>query len=681
MPGLPMPQIYQGIAEDEYMSGVSLDTTEQLESSLSAYISEVWGRCKSAKLEVEQRMIKSLRQRDGVYDPEKLAIIKMTEGSEIYPRLSYIKCKAAEAWLSEAYSPARGKFYDLRSTPIPDLDPGILQQINDRVLEQIFSAAQIYQNDTGQSITPDEFNRVAQSYHEELKDQVIDAIKDKAKKSIDKMSDKIEDQLLEGGWYSSFKEARSDIITFGTGFIKGPIARNKKGIKWKQGQAGWELEIVSTVGYDYDRVSPFDIYTEDDSTSVADGSFIEYTRMTRSDFGKCINLKGFNSQYIRQVLRDTKYGKGTVSPLPIDTPRANVEGRYGYVFDSKRIGIINFWGSVPGSILLDWGIDESQIPDADLDYDINAWLVDGTKYVVRAAINKMGVKPYSKTCFEKIPGSFWGKSLLEVIRDDQDMCSGTARAIQNNEAMSSLPQVEADVSKMVDPNSANKVWPGRVWQVDTKQMNSGQVIRFTDCPSKMIELLAVYEKFSRGMDEKSGIPAFAHGDPTGGGATNTASGLSMFISMAGKVINDLVQNIDTEIVATVVERTYNTNMLYDPDPDIKGDARVVVRGLSALAVKEQEEIRKAEFFRDTNNPVDLQIMGLNGRAELIRNRIKSINSLDVDKIVPEMPIQFFPINAKGKAPDEKPTATDVAGNPAGGTDVNQFSEISKRGTI
>lgn len=678
MPALLIEKNGQQIIEEENRQAETDKTKERFESSLAMYINDVWTRNKQAKMDVEQRMIKSLRQRNGEYDPAKLAMIRLTEGSEIFSMLTYIKCKAAEAWLSEAYSPIRGKSWALTHTPVPDLSPDILQKISNRVLDQIVVAAQAYQEQTGVAVTRDEFNHVAQSYFAEMKEQVDKAIKDEAKKAVNKMSEKIDDQLTEGKWERNFKNSRSDLVTLGTMIMKGPTARKRNLNQWIQAADGeWIFDMTERIVFEYDRLSPFDYYPEDDAEDIQDGNGVEYMRLSRDDLNACVGVKGFNDNHILAVLRE-KSGSKT-ERLAIDQQRSGVEGRQGNYDNPNRIDVLNFWGSVRGDLLLEWGMDESQIPNPDFNYNINAWLIVGTQYVVKSVLNITGIKPYSMACFEKIPGAFWGRSLPEIVRDDQDMCNATARAIQNNESMASLPQTEVDISKMVDGANSDKVWAGRVWQVDTKGMNSGQAVRFTDCPSKVVELLQVYDKFSRSMDEKSGIPAFSHGDPKVGGAGNTSSGLSIFVSMAGKIINDLTHTIDIDIVSTTIERTYNHNMMYDPNPDIKRDAKVVVRGTSSLVVKEQEEIRKSELLRDTNNPTDLQIMGLEGRRELLKDRVLTMTSLDVDKIVPESPIQFFPIETKGRSPDKKEQTRDVAGNKAGGTDVNQFKHVSRRG--
>ena len=44
-------------------------------------------------------MLRALRQRNGDYEPEKLAQITRQGGSEIYMMLTEVKCRAAESWL------------------------------------------------------------------------------------------------------------------------------------------------------------------------------------------------------------------------------------------------------------------------------------------------------------------------------------------------------------------------------------------------------------------------------------------------------------------------------------------------------------------------------------------------------------------------------------------------------
>ena len=662
--------------EDDIIGVTGTAINSGFTSRLAAHVAEAWSRNKRAKLDRERIMLKSLRQIDGKYDADKLAMIKMTEGSEINIRPSYIKFAAAKAWLAEAYSPARGRACGLQATPIPELSEEKKKEIVNKVLDQMYVAATQYQQETGVQITPEEFNAAAQAHHEELKEEELKAVNKEAKNGVEKMSSLIDDQKAEGDWDKSFRDVRSDIIAFGTGILKAPVVRRKRVLKWEQ-----NVPVLSDeLGIYYERVSPLDVYPSDDAVDIDDGDFIEYMAMTMPELSECIDVKGYNSENIRKVLNDNKNGHNR-STRTIDQEKATAEGRMGHLFESNKFGIINFWGKVKGDLLLEWGMDESQVDDEDKYYEINAWFVEGSPYVIRAVINHVGMRPYSKEVFVEVPGSFWGNSLPETVSDTEDMVNSTVRAIQNNQAFCALPMSQIDRSKMLDGPDSFKLYGGRVFVYDSSDgMSSDRdPVKFYQPESRMGDLLGVYNTFTRSMDEKSGIPAFAHGDPNIQGAGNTASGLSMFVNMAGKFINELVIRIDANMVARAILLTYIHNMIYSEDPYIKRDAKVIVNGINALVVKEQEELRKAELFRDTNNPVDLQIMGIGGRTELLRDRANGIRSLNIDKVLPETPIQFFPLpqQSGGQVPIAKPPTLDVAGNLSGGVQNNAMSD---RGT-
>ena len=77
-------------------------------------------------------------------------------------------------------------------------------------------------------------------------------------------------------------------------------------------------------------------------------------------------------------------------------------------------------------------------------------------------------------------------------------------------------------------------------------------------------------------------------------------------------------------------------MRYNPDKDIKGDLQIVA-GARSLVVKDANQQRRAEFLASTANPIDMQIIGMDGRAQLLREQAKSLD-MNVDTIVPS-PLQ------------------------------------------
>jgi hypothetical protein len=121
------------------------------------------------------------------------------------------------------------------------------------------------------------------------------------------------------------------------------------------------------------------------------------------------------------------------------------------------------------------------------------------------------------------------------------------------------------------------------------------------------------------------------------GAGRTASGLSMMIGNASKIIKQVVGSTDIHVLEPLIERLYYYNMRYATDPDLKRAITVKARGAMSLTTKDAAQVRRNEFLTATNNPVDMQIIGLDGRAEVLRSAAKTLD-MNPDKIVPPVSV-------------------------------------------
>ena len=97
---------------------------------LFSHLEKRWERAKQAK-EVHQRhLLENLRQFIGQYDPEELAAIRETGGSEIFMLLTQVKCRAASAWLKDVLLPGgTDRAWRAEPTPIPEVPPDIVAQL------------------------------------------------------------------------------------------------------------------------------------------------------------------------------------------------------------------------------------------------------------------------------------------------------------------------------------------------------------------------------------------------------------------------------------------------------------------------------------------------------------------------------------------------------------------------
>lgn len=82
-------------------------------------------------------MMKSLRQRYGIYEADKMAAIREMGGPEIFVMLTMTKCRSAEAWIHDTLSPAQERPWAIQPTPVLELPPDVETDIRNRT-EQTF---------------------------------------------------------------------------------------------------------------------------------------------------------------------------------------------------------------------------------------------------------------------------------------------------------------------------------------------------------------------------------------------------------------------------------------------------------------------------------------------------------------------------------------------------------------
>jgi len=642
-------------------------------TGLAGKIKASWESARFARNIIEEKMIDSQRRRNGVYAPDKLAQIRAQGGSEIYMMLTSIKCRAAEAWINDVlFQPGEVPF-KCESTPIPDLDPDTLASIEEYVAME---AAQWTQE--AQQVLPPQ---AIKERVEQIKNDFETRMKKQADEIAERMGTKIEDQAEEGGWEAAMKDVIKDVVTFPGGIIKGPLVRQRKSLEWSQKEDGsWEPIKGKEFRLEWTRVAPYDLYPSPSSKNTNDGDLIERHRLRRKDLVAMKGVPGYNDEAIDLVLE--QYGtKGLREWLWRDQERAELESRpnewlnYGDTMDA-----LEFWGSASGKLLVDWGMDREKVPDLNEEYEINAWMIGS--YVIRAVLNEdpLGERPYDMASFEESPGSFWGQGVPLIMADVQDVCNAAARSLVNNMAIASGPQAEVHTDRLPIGEDITNQHPWKIWQtLSDPHGTNNPAVRFHNPANYAADLLKVYDHFSQLADEYTGIPKYSYGEGgSSSGAAGTASGLSMLMSAASRGIKQVISNLDRPIEGSI-RRTYIFNMIHDTDQSRKGDLKVKAVGSSSMIAKEQQMIRRGEFLAATNNPVDLSIMGPEGRSVLLRESVKSFD-IPVDEVVPDRETVIK--NTRMAAMQEmerlqqQPGARglDPAGNPAGGQDTALFQQ-------
>lgn len=632
---------------------------------LAKHVMDCWEAARDAKNGVLPRMLRAQRARLGEYDAQKLAAIREFGGSEEYARISANKCRIVEAWLRDIFIGQTEKPWTLNPTPKPDFPPDVEQQVREGLSEEI---AAIYAQ-TGALPDP---SLVRSRLAAEL-EAFEERLRDEARKATQRMERKMEDQMIEGGFTQALGEFIADLVVYQAAVLKGPVLRRRKTLTWKNGDSGAVApEVTDAIVPEFERVDPFRAYPAPGVTNPQQGFFIEHATFTYSDLYDLIGTPGFNEEAIRAVLAEVGNG-GLVNWLGFvtdgDSERLDTTSRElrQRVFN---VDCLEFHGPVKGRDLLDWGIDADEIDDPDAAYESCVWLIGN--WVIKAQINydPLGLRPYYMTSYECLPGEVWGMGIPDVLDDVQGVVNAGVRSLVNNMGMASGPQVEVNVDRLDPEEDPNTMYPWKRWRTNDSQFGqNGPAIQFFQPQSNVQELLAVIEKFYQLADDFSLVPRYMAGSDRVAGAGRTASGLSMLMDAANKGLKGVVSNIDV-VIKQLLEKLYAHNMMYDPDQSLKGDAKVVARGAVSLMQLESLQLRRNEFLNVTANPFDMQIVGLEGRAEVLRETAKGLE-MDTGRVVPTreqlqakqaMQMQQQPAPAQQAQPQQLSASGETLGN-------------------
>lgn len=588
---------------------------------LATHVREAWNRNKEAKDLVEARITANLRQIKGEYDPDMLEAIRDHGGAEIFIRLTAVKCDAAKSWLADIMMPPGERPFNIDPTPKPDLPDSVLMEIK----QELDAVYQKLLAQDGQ--TPQVFAQM-EKMDEQLNLETKTRLDEEARKEAERIEVEVDDELVEGGWYSAMREVIEDVVDMPTGFMEGPVVRKKPVLEWNE--AG-EVEVVSRLVREYQRVSPVDVYPAPGARTCQEGDLILIKRFTRGELYAFADAPHFDGEAVRRVLRENP--NGYMESREIDQDVADI------VDDPDRrdngmgnIDTILFYGAVSGKTLKEWGDGRLEIEDEEAEYEAVVYQVRETIISARLNPHPLNRRPIYSASLRRNTDSVWGDGVPDLMADTQKMCNAAARALADNMGMASGPMAWLNTDSY-HPGEDLTIEPRKVWKFTTEQLVNGAPMGFFNVDAHAAELMAIFKYFYDLASEVTGIPAYIYGSEKVGGAGKTASGLSMLMNAASKGLKRVARNIDAGIVTGSVKECWTHIMLYEPGR-FRGDVNVVARASEYLVQAEQIQLRLMEFMDRTANPLDAPIIGANGRAELLREAAKSLK-LPVSRVVPD----------------------------------------------
>lgn len=609
IPGGALDKIEARQLQDKRKAEEELKLSQVATTNLAGYIRtqfEMMKNHRNSQSGWSERLSEALRTFNGVYSADKLAEIKRFGGSEIYARISAAKCRGASSLLRDVYLQS-DRPWGLDPGPDPAIPPNIMQSIQQLLKVEVATMEQ-----GGQQVDPtamrDRLNMLMTAARQ--------AAKKKSAAQAKIAEDKIDEYLVEGGFYKALAEFIADLPIFPFACIKGPVVRIVPSLNWENGTA------ISTPRprMFWERVSPFDIWWTPGAGDIENASIIERSRLSRADLNDLLDLPGYDQAEIRAVLDE--YGRGGLSDNwdATDSERAVNESRENPLMNhSGMITCLEFNGNVQGRMLLEQGMDAKFIPDGLRDYMVQAWLIG--QHVIKVQLSPSPRKRhnYFITSFEKMPGTPVGNGLTDIIADLQEGANSTLRALMNNMAIASGPQVMVNDSKLAAGEDADDMYPWKRWHFEDDPINgTSQVpISFFQPNSIAQELLAVYDKINGMADDMSAIPRYLQGQ-SAGGAGRTSSGLAMLMGNASKILQAVAANIDRDVFDPLLTALYDIIMMTDNSGLLTGEESVRVMGVTVAIQRETQRSRQLEFLQITANPIDTAIMGPEGRAQVLR---------------------------------------------------------------
>lgn len=605
---------------EEQMANKAIEQ-EQPTSELAAYVRQRVEMMRNYRETegINARLLRGLRAYRGEYDEEKKQQIAQFNGSSVYARITATKCRAATSLLRDVYLGPE-KPWAIEPTPDPVVPEEIQDSIAMLVTTEVTTAME-----AGEPLD----ESTVRDRLRQLNEAAEMAAREQARKQAEQVERRIEDALVEGGFYQALSEFLADLPIFPYAVLKGPIIKQRPQMKWVNGR----LERVSVAKPYWQRVSPFDFYWSPMASDPSQSEFGERVELRRADLAAMKGMPGVDDKAIEEILSiyhqrgNYRWWDGTeFERMNLESKDKTFQRHYDF------IDTIVYVGTISGQLLLDWGYKRFKL-EPTADYYVTAWLID--RWVVQVQISPFNFQPapYYVGRYVEVPGSFAGESLADVLHDIQEVSNAALRALVNNLAISSGPQVAIN-DGAISSAEDDQLYPWKRWHynVDPSLLSTAQrPIDFFQPQSNAQDLLSVYTQFSVLADEVSALPRYMTGNEKVGGAGRTASGLAMLMSNAAKTLQNVAAGIDRTVIGPVLRNFYDYLMLTDPE-NYRGDEQIVTRGVQNAVKREQDRMRQLEFLQITANPIDVQVVGPQARAKILANVAKG---LGIEGVVPE----------------------------------------------
>lgn len=608
----------------------------------------------SLRSQVEQRWLKSLRQINGQYEPNVLPEDKDTFGSRVYVPLTRRLRNMVEARMTDILFPSDQRFWTLDPSPVADLAEALTAMKGLPPEAPAPDMPGVSLSDVGKAIKE---------------------VQKEAEMRASRMQRVIDDRLAEARFPAKARRAIGDAIDFGTGVIKGPVPTMvRRRVRTMVGGA-MVSEVKEEIVQGYEHVPIWHFFPDMSATDVQEcESIYEAHPMTKRQLQNLRGQPGFNEFAINQVTSS--------APRSDDRTRREDRRQIAGLASAKDDRYMVWEGhcTVSGADLIaadpELGLHgpngEPPQVDEKEDYAGVVWFCESV--VIKAIVRPLDSNfqhIYSVIYFQRDKSSIFGMGMPEEICDQQDSTNSTYRALHDNMALCSGPQIVFD-SEIIKP--VDKRWDIRPWKLWRKVDPAADVraaFALINIDSRMQEIGALFDRSKMLMEEIATAPQIAQG--TDAPAYQQSATQATILYQASTLwVRRLVRHWDDDVVEPTMGRAVEWEMDYNEDDSIKGDFRPIAKGVAALVELEGMGTRMQTF---------VQLLGQmeippRDQFRIARQFAKSLK-LDPDEMLPSEE-ELESLKGAEQAPD--PAAQKLAleqGRLAAEQENNQLDHQSK----
>ena len=542
-------------------------------------------------------------QYHGILSPTEQKIIDDI-GVDAHVNLSAMKAGVVQSYLAESLIQAGQLPWTIQPTPVPDLsDSGELM------------VAQSVQQSVEQGFRGD-----LRSLVYSLKSEAARKELEHAQDIADNMMKLITDQCAEGGWNRAMFGFINNFCVYPYAVLAGPIPTRRVRMQW----SGETLRPKYETFYEFKSISPWDFWWSPDSpdTQRGTGIFIRQ-RWTRQQLLDAAKMTSYIGENIIKVLDDANrndFRYHWISNNPEQTDSQVLSWRD----NDTTIDILIHWGYFSGRELTKYGV-----PGLEDDEFYNAMVTMCGRHIIQVLVEKnptLNKRPVFTASFYTTQDRIPGESIPQRLRDVERCYETCLRYLISNAYYGSAPITEADyarVSKFMSDEDIGRIIPGSMYFSEPELGNATPAFKYYSLPNNMAAFQNALVYFMDLADRVTNIPAALHGTAQGSGANRTFRGAAMLQSNAVKAIQSAVFNIDEFVYKPLGELLYNYNMVYSKDQTVKGDCKIMARGVTALLQKETDRQNSYEILQMVAS-AGQQLAALPNGAKIVQWALKNV---------------------------------------------------------